>query len=144
MKLDCERHVNKDKILKLEFRFKVALMDRFCEWVCSHFASFHLGSPWGHWAKILRLNPTLSMVWTELGMMKNWSSRFHFFNPHPPKGGCCSPLRFFENSVFYPINCAKRFYVIVFTSITHLLMYLRWKLGVPFGYGVIKDYGRGW
>ena len=49
-------------------------------------------------------------------------------------GGYCNPLRFFKQ-LFCPINCTKRFYVIIYTSLTHLLMYMRWKLGVSFRYG---------
>ena len=48
--------------------------------------------------------------------------------------GVIATPRFFFNSVFCPINCAKRFYVVVFTSITHLFIYMRWYLGVSFGY----------
>ena len=52
------------------------------------------------------------------GSLSSW------FNTRPPKGGCCNPLRFL-NSVLCPSNCAKRLYVIVFTPITYLLMFMR-------------------
>ena len=61
------------------------------------------------------------------------------------EGGCYNPpTNFFTTAFFCPINCTKCFYVIISTSFTHLLTYMRWNLGVSFGYGgVIKENGRG-
>ena len=50
----------------------MALMDGFCEWVCLHFASFHLGIPWGHRAKNLEVE---SYVFH--GVDRTWNSAWN-------------------------------------------------------------------
>ena len=43
------------------------------------------------------------------------------FNPRPPKeGGLLQPLKMFLKQLLCPINCTKRFYVIISTSFTAL------------------------
>ena len=62
------------------------------------------------------------------------------FNPCPLKGeGCCNLPKIFLKQLFVPnLNWAKRFYVIISASFLHLLIYMRWNLGVSFGWGSSK------
>ena len=69
MNLEHDRRVNKDNFETQVSIQYMDLMDGFCELVWLHFASFHMGHPWGHWAKISRMNPMFFMVWTELGIV---------------------------------------------------------------------------
>ena len=68
--------------------------------------------------------PPMLKIFLSLWWIAHLHRRAHI--PRPPKGGCCNPLRFFFKQLFCPINCAKRFQVIISTSLTHLLMYTWW------------------
>ena len=73
----------------------------------------------------------------------------HQFLPSSSEGGVVTtPVRFFFffNSVFCPINCSKRFCVIVYIYYASTWCTYNYKVkfeGVVLVWGIVKDYGRG-